>query len=172
MAEGSEVAAKVLIQYGDFIRAIINYKIPDKAQVDDLFQDFFLSLMSNPVPLDIDNVKSYLYKAVVNDVADALRRTERYRSRVARYVEHVEYDTTEPSPEDVLIGTEQTNEMFRLLERQLPRSEARALTLRYKESYDISEIAGEMDVDKRTVSRYISGGLSKMRRFFAYARGS
>ena len=40
------IAAKVFGEYGDFIHAVIRCKVRNEAQADDLFQDFFLSLVS------------------------------------------------------------------------------------------------------------------------------
>ncbi|MHC4792547.1 MAG: RNA polymerase sigma factor, partial [Planctomycetota bacterium] len=61
-------AAKIFSEYGDFIRGVIRYQVGNDAQADDLFQDFFLSLVSRPVPADIQNIKKYLYRAITNDI--------------------------------------------------------------------------------------------------------
>jgi DNA-directed RNA polymerase specialized sigma24 family protein len=44
------LAAKIFAEYGDFIRMVIRYKVKNEAQADDLFQDFFLSLVVSPLP--------------------------------------------------------------------------------------------------------------------------
>jgi len=164
-------AAEVFSKYGKFIFAVIRYQVKNDAQADDLFQDFFLSLVSKPLPEGIQNVKGYLYKAITNDIVDATRRVENYKARMNKYAECLNYSVNKNSPENALIEKEQTNKMFRLLEGRLRRSEARAITLRYRNSYNIKEVAEKMRVNNRTVSRYISAGLSKIRQFLTLKQG-
>lgn len=156
-------AAEIFSEYGDFIRAIIRYQVSNDAHADDLFQDFFLSLVSKPVPAGIQNVKSYLYRAIINDIVDAARRVESYKTQISKYAECLNYSINKNRPENALVKIEQINKMFRLIEGRLQRGEAQAITLRYKNNYNIKEVAKKMHVNKRTVSRYISVGLSKVR---------
>jgi RNA polymerase sigma factor (sigma-70 family) len=164
-------AAEIFSKYGDFIRTVIYYHVENDAQVDDLFQDFFLSLVSKPIPANIQNVKGYLYKAITNDIVDAVRRIEKYKTRIDKYAECFNYSINNNRPENALIETEQTNKMFRLIEGRLRHSEAQAITLRYRNSYNIKEVAKKMHVNNRTISRYISTGLSKVRQFLTVKRG-
>jgi len=164
-------AAEIFSEYGDFIRAVICYRAKDDDQADDLFQDFFLSLVSRPLPADIQNVKSYLYRAITNDIIDATRRVEKYKIRMNKYAECFNYSINKNRPENALIEIEQTNKMFKLIEGRLRRSEAQAISLRYRNSYNIKEVAKKMHVNNRTVSRYISAGLSKVRQFLTAKLG-
>jgi RNA polymerase sigma factor (sigma-70 family) len=164
-------AAEIFSQYGDFILAAIRYHVENDAQADDLFQDFFLSLVSRPLPAGIRNVKSYLYKAITNDIVDAVRRVEKYKTRMDKYAECFNYSVNNNRPENALVEIEQTNKMFKLIEGQLRHSEAQAVTLRYRNSYNIKEAAKKMHVNNRTISRYISTGLSKVRQFLTVKQG-
>ncbi len=164
-------AAEIFSKYGDFILAVIRYHVENDAQVDDLFQDFFLSLVSNPIPANTQNTKGYLYKAITNDIVDAVRRVEKYKTRIDKYAECFNYSVNNDRPENALIEREQTNKMFRLVEGRLRHSEAQAVTLRYRNSYNIKETAKKMHVNDRTISRYISTGLSKIRQFLTVKRG-
>ena len=163
---GVNIAAKVFGEYGDFIYAVIRCKVRNKAQADDLFQDFFLSLVFKPPPPNIQNIKGYLYRAVTNDILDAARRVEKYQTRIDRYAECLKYTATEDSPENVLIETEETNKMFKLIERHLKRTEAQAIILRYRNHYKIKDVAKKMAINDNTAWRHISKGLRKIRRFF------
>ena len=165
-------AAEIFSEYGDFIRTVIYYHVENNAQADDLFQDFFLSLVSKPIPANIQNVKGYLYKAITNDIVDAVRRVEKYKTRMNKYAERLNYSVNNNRPENAFIETEQTNKMFRLIEGWLRHSEAQAITLRYRNSYNIKEAAKKMHVNNRTISRYISAGLSKVRQFLIVKRGA
>jgi DNA-directed RNA polymerase specialized sigma24 family protein len=53
--------------------------------------------------------------------------------------------------------------MFELIRRHLPKNEATAMALRYKDNYNIHETAKKMDVKPKSVSRYLSVGTKKLR---------
>ena len=165
-------AAEIFSEYGDFILAVIHYQVGNDAQADDLFQDFFVSLVSRPIPPDIQNIKSYLYKAITNDIVDAARRVQKYKTLMHKYVECLDYSINKNTPENALIEKEQLDKMFALIKGRLPRSEARAITLRFGNNFNIKEIAKKMHVNSRTVSRYISVGLSKVCQFFSEKKGN
>ena len=71
------VAAEIVSEYSDFIYMVIYSQVKNKSRVDDIFQDFFISLVSKPIPHNVKNIKSYLYKAVSNDIVDTQRQMER-----------------------------------------------------------------------------------------------
>ncbi len=159
------LAGKVFAEYGDFIRAVIRSQVKDKAETDDIFQNFFLFLASKPLPANVRNIKSYLYKAITNDIIDATRQVERYRALMVRYAKHFDFPINESRPENAVIETEEAEKIYKLIEKHLPHSEAQAITLRYKNDYSIKDVAEKMNVDGRSVSRYISIGLKKARQF-------
>jgi RNA polymerase sigma factor (sigma-70 family) len=166
-------AAEVFSKYGDFILATIRYqaKNNDQVQADDIFQNFFLSLVSKPIPADVQNTQSYLYRAITNDVIDAVRQESKYRARMQKYAECHNYPINKSSPENALIEIEEINKLFKLIEKRLPYNEALAVTLRYENSCNTAEIAEKIGVKPRTVSRYISIGLKKIRRVFNINKG-
>lgn len=67
--ENVKSADQIFKEYGDFIYRTIRYKVKDKASVDDLYQDFFLSIALNPIPDGTKDIKGYLYKAIIEPVA-------------------------------------------------------------------------------------------------------
>jgi RNA polymerase sigma factor (sigma-70 family) len=162
--EGVNKAAEIFNQYGDFIYSVIRFQARKEANVNDLFQDFFLSVAFNPPPPDVRNIKNYLYRAITNDIIDAVRRFDNYHSYVRRYADGFEYIQAKSKPENVAMDVEETGRMFEIIRSKLPPSEALAITLRYGHGHDIGEVAKKMNVDTRTVSRYISVGLNKIRR--------
>ena len=165
-------AAEIFSKYEDFILAVIRYRVGNDGQADDLFQDLFLSLVSKPIPPGIQNIKSYLYKAITNDIIDAARRVEKYKSLMHKYAEYFDYSINKDTPKNALIEKEEINKMFKLIQGRLPRSEAQAITLRFGNNFNIKEIAKKMQVNSRTVSRYISVGLSKVRQLFSVKKGN
>ena len=48
-AENITAAARIYEEHGDFIYSVIRYQVTDESLVDDLFQDFFLALIANPL---------------------------------------------------------------------------------------------------------------------------
>ena len=160
-----DFAAQILDEYGDFIKSIIYFKVNDKAQAEDIYQDFFLSLISKPFPPVVRNVKGYLYRAITNDIIDFLRREEKRKIVKHKYALLHNYPVNENSPEDALIEKEEAKKFFELIIKCLPDSETRAVTLRYKNNYSIDKVANIMNVTKASASRYVCVGLKKVHHF-------
>ncbi len=160
-------AAKLFMEYGDFIRAVIRRQVKNEAKADDLFQDFFLSLIANPLPTEAKNtkdIKNLLYRAITNDIMNAVQRVENYQKNILKYYKRFNYPIYKKTPEQVVIDAEETNRMFDLIEKRLRRSEAQAITFRYISNYNIKEVATKMNVSSGSVRKYIYVGLSKIRR--------
>ena len=164
-------AAAIVFEHGDFIRSVIRHKIHDKSRVEDLFQDFFLSLTSRPIPQDVRSIRSFIYKAITNDITDRARSIERYQNLTHKYANFHNEPVNNQMVLDALIEKEQTEKMIELIRKRLPKRESRAINLRYGDDMCVGEVAGRMGVDRRSVSRYISAGLRKVRQFLALEQG-
>jgi RNA polymerase sigma factor (sigma-70 family) len=170
--ERVELANKTIEKYGDFIRSIIFFNLGDHGKADDVFQDFYLSLINTPIPADIRRIKGYIHRAVTNDIIDAARKEKSYLARVCRCAEAFEKKIADYEDPQTIVGQgEEILEMFRLIERQLPFREAEAIVERFVEGSDIDEGAKKMGVNKRTFSRYICMGLKKIRDFLKQNEG-
>jgi RNA polymerase sigma factor (sigma-70 family) len=134
---------------------------------DDLFQEFFLVLIAKPVPANVENVKSYLYRAVTNTVIESARRRAREERCLKKHIEDVRISINNRTPQSAIIGREERESVFRHLAAQLRHREAEAVLLRYRDNCSIGEIADKMGVDRRTVSHYLSEGLRQLRRVSA-----
>lgn len=167
-----ELANRTIEEYGDFIRTIIFFNLGDQGRADDIFQDFYLSLINTPIPADIRRIKGYLHRAITNDIIDAARKEKSYLARVSRCAEGFEKNTADYEDPQTIVGQgEEILEMFRLIERKLPYREAEAIVERFVEGSDIVEGAKRMGVNKRTFSRYICMGLKKIRDFLKQNEG-
>lgn len=155
------LATEIFTQYESFIRAVICSRVRDKDQANDLFQNFFLSLVFRPIPGGVDNVKSYLYRAIINDIVDTVHQVERYKSHICRYSKQLKYPISNSRPENAFIEKEQLDELLTLIKRRLTVSESQAVSLRYDKNHSVKEVADKMGVNSRSVSRYISVGLKK-----------
>ena len=157
-------AAKVFCDYGDFIREVIETNIQGEDQVDDLVQAFFVSLVVRPMPESIQNVEGYLYKAIINDIADANRMARRYRSLIRTHAELSRYPDAQKTPYELLVQAEQARTILELIEGRLPCSEGKAVTLRYREYHSVGEAAEKMGVESMTLKGYVCQGLGRIRR--------
>jgi len=162
-----EAAARIVTEHSTFIRSIIRYQAPNEFQEDDLFQEFFLSMVRKPLPPDTQNVRSYLYRAITNDVIDTCRRETKLRHSLKKYARKNEIRINKWLPEDALALVEEEGALFGQLAAHLRRKEAEAVTLRYRDDCSIAEISEKMGITKRSVSRYLSAGLRRLRRVLA-----
>ncbi len=162
-----EVAARVFLEHGEYIRTVIRQKVRNKAEVEDFVQDFFLSLVSRPLPGDVRNIRSYLYRAIMNDVVDSRRRLRLYHAAIWEHHAYSVSTNAQENPGSVLAAIEETVKFFGSIEGQLNSSEAQAVILRYRDDCSTKEAARKMKVKPQTVSRYLSVGLSKLREFLS-----
>ncbi len=155
-------AAEVFARYGDQIRAMIHFHVKDKSRADDVFQEFFVSLVRNPIPPHIEDVEAYLYRAVTNDVIDVWRQANNYQAGIREYAESRRYDMIQEDPQSSFIQVEATKEVFRLIESRLPKCEAAVLWQRVGNGLGASDTAKRTHIDKRSVVRYLSLARKKM----------
>jgi RNA polymerase sigma factor (sigma-70 family) len=163
-------ASVIFSEHSDFIRAVIRHRIHDESKAEDLFQDFFLSLVSRPIPPDVRNLKSYIYKALINDISDRIRHIERYQTLTHKYAEHNGETINKGVVEDAFIEKEQMEKMIELIGKRTTKREIKAIAFRYCDNLGVQEVAERMGIDSRSVSRYISTGLRKVRRFFKFEK--
>lgn len=158
-----KVAGAIFDEYGDQIHAIIRFEVSNKTEADDIFQDFFLSLVHKPIPEGIQNIEGYIYRAIINDIIDMRRRTKSYRARLHRYAKYHSYCAKHEDAHNIMIQAEEVQKMFQLIEEKLPRREAEAVIERYGHGCSIDNASKRMCVSKKTFSRYLCMGLKKIR---------
>jgi RNA polymerase sigma factor (sigma-70 family) len=168
--QGETLAAamKVFAEYGDFIRAVIRLRVRDAARRDDVFQELFLKFISQPVPPDVRNIKGYLYRAIIHDSVDLARAQDNDRRHLRNYAEQNRISIHKaPLPIAITEEMEEKVPLFAVLTRPLRRREAQVVTLRYRDNHSVAEIAAEMGIHRRSVSRYLTSGLRELRRTWA-----
>ncbi len=166
-SSAADHAAEVFAKYGGFIYRVIRNKVKDDAQADDLCQDFFLSLVSDPIPPDIQNIESYLYRRIIHDIIDALRRVEKHRTLMKKYSESPNFFINKNGSRNAyIINKGKVDKIFKFISGQLSAREAKAVILRYRDDYNNQEIAKKLNIKKSSVSSYICRGLKKIRQFF------
>jgi RNA polymerase sigma factor (sigma-70 family) len=160
-------ASEIFDQYGDEIRAIIHYNVKDQTKADDIFQNFFVSIVHKPIPPDIQDVKAYLYRAVTNDVIDDSRQKKCRQDHIKKYAECYKNFITTEDPQNIAIKIEDTKRMFQLIESRLPKREAQVVLQRYGRGFSTNDTAKKIHADKRNVSRYLYAALKKMRKLIS-----
>ena len=163
--------AGIFEEHAEYIHMVIRFHVKDENLADDIFQDFFLSLIAKPVPPGVTNIKSYLYRSITNDITDASRRAKRYQARIHRYAKHLELKTAKNRPEVHISKAEEIEKILQTIKRHVSRSEAQAIELRHVNGYNVMDTARKMGVKKRSVSRYLSVGLNKVRKVFVTEGG-
>ncbi len=160
-------ATAVFFEHGDFIRAVISHKIKDESITEDLFHNFFLSLVSRPVPAEVRDIKGYIYKAIINDITDHSRHLRRYQAMTRRCADYSKLIVNNRLPEDALMEKELADRMTELIRKRVTKNELKAIASRYNDELSIKETADRMNIDDRSVVRYISTGLRKVKKFLA-----
>jgi RNA polymerase sigma factor (sigma-70 family) len=158
-------ATAIFFEHCDFIRAVIRHKIKDESLAEDLFHNLFLSLVSRPVPPEIRDIKGYIYKAIINDITDHIRHIGKYQAMAHRCANYNKLTVNNRLPEDALIEKEQTDRMIELIRKRVTRNEFKAIASRHLDGLSIKEAADRMSINNRSVSRYISTGLRKVKQF-------
>jgi len=162
-SDNTKSAAQIFADHGSFIQTVINCRVKDRHLRKDIYHDFFLELVKRPIPADISNIKSYLYKAVCNDIYDAMRKIKRYKQHLFNNQMLSDRVLVEPAVDDCLIASEEARKMFKIIETNLPSKQADVLKLRHQKDLSNSEIAKNLNVGRSTVSVYYSTGIKKLR---------
>ncbi len=162
MSSSIDPTMNVFTRHGNFIRSVIRFHVKDELIVEDIFQDFFLSLISKPIPQDIQNERAFLYKVISARAKDAFRKIDRYKQNMNRYAQCYRFPADE-RPENAVIEADEVEKMFELIRNRLPSREASAIKLRYKNNFDTSKVANKMGIKSRSASRYVSAGLKRVR---------
>jgi RNA polymerase sigma factor (sigma-70 family) len=161
---GIRAAAEILDTHGDFIRALIRHQVHNRLEEEDLFQEFFLALVRRPVPPDVRNLRSYLYRAVINHVLDSVRARQRYRRAVQKYARETRDLVDNRILANAFLDREAEREAaIAYCARHLREREARAFILKYRDNCTNGEIAAKMGLNVRTVSHYLAVSLERVR---------
>ena len=163
VAEKVEVAAKIINKYGGLVRSIIRFHTNNDCDADDIFQDFFLSLVNKPIPLSHKNIRAYLARAAINDVFDAIRRRKNYRQHLTQYYQSSKYrKNTQGTPQSIMLQAEEIQKLFDLVKERLATRETEAVLQKYRCGLNTSEAAEEMGINTRSFDRYVCVGLKKL----------
>jgi RNA polymerase sigma factor (sigma-70 family) len=164
VARNVEQATEIFEEYADTIRAAIRFHSNDKSNIDDIFQDFFLSLVQKPIQRRDQGFKAFINKAIRNDVLDVASQNRSYHQRNYKYAQ-MHKDRFKPeTPDDITSHAEEIERLFDIVENQLLQYETEAIIHKYRYGKDASETAEAMGINRRSVSCYLCTGLKKLRK--------
>ena len=158
-----EQAGQIILEYESFIRSIIHTQNLTDVSDDDIFQDFYLSLVAKPVPKNVRNIKSFLYKSIINHLSSSYLRMRAYEKKIQNFRKNSNFIVNKFDPTSALLIREDTNKILELIKNNTSNKKYTAILLRYKEGYTIEEVADKMGIKYASVARYISTGLRMVR---------
>jgi DNA-directed RNA polymerase specialized sigma24 family protein len=131
--------------------------------MEELFQDFFLFLVSKPIPDYVQNIKGYICRALTNDIHDFFG-SRRVTARSAEAIcGHAEICFTGEDRIADLYGSGHGGALFRLAEKRSPPYLARTFPPAFREQCNIREISARIGVPPRAVSVYLSKAVKYVR---------
>lgn len=160
-----ERVRKLFFRHGDFLKVIISLHISDKEDADDFFQELFLFLIVKPLPKDVKNTKALLNKIVSDKSKDYYRKKSSHKRRISGYSEIIKSKKQPDAAEKIFIEKEQIDKFYDTIRKNLSHQEAQAVTLKFQHDQNNREIAEKMNINSRSVSRYISVGLKKLKKY-------
>jgi RNA polymerase sigma factor (sigma-70 family) len=158
-----EYAAYIIEKYESFIRTVIHSQNTTQIPEEDLFQDFYLALISKPVPENVRDLKGYIYKAIIHHLADSCIRLHNYEKKIKKFRKFYDFKAPQIDPKSALLMKEETDNMFEYIKEVLPGQKYVAIELRYKDGYSLKEIADKMGIKYSSVKKYLSKGIKKVR---------
>lgn len=162
-SENVKQASEIFEENSDMIRIAIYSQAHDKSIVDDIFQDLFISLAGSPIPLNIENTKGYLRRAIRNDVIDLSIKNKRRQSREAKCARMYRGNARYDNPENTVAMCDTIEYLFETIKKELTAHEARALIEKYHNDRENDEAARIMGITKRSFSHYLCTGLKRVR---------
>lgn len=155
-------------RYESCIRSIIDYVARDQDGAEDLYQDFYLSIVKKPLPDGIEDVEGYLYRTLVNRVRGQRRKAVRYRESLRRYAGVQDDQTVQNDVAEDVAKVEEANALLDVAQKVLGRREYEAIRMRYYEGHGRTDVGKRLGLKSNTISRYIWAGIEKLRRSPAF----
>lgn len=159
----SRALAEIYEKYDDFIESAIRFVARNHADREDIYQEVFIVLSQKENFDEIRNIKSYLYRLVVNKANEFLRRKITGELKLKEYLELQSRQIEEGDLMHNILVQDEMDKVVGLIEEFLSKKESEAVLLRFKYHYDDEKAARKMNVKKETLIRYVSTGLKKIR---------
>jgi RNA polymerase sigma-70 factor (family 1) len=164
IAEGDEQAFKSLhdLYWGKLYSVTLSVvKSPDIAM--DVLQEVFIKFWHKRVTLkDVDNIKSYIFISTRNEIISQLRKQDRRSTHYNRYGQHLKMYLEQA--DNKLVLDETTRIIASAIDR-LPAQQRQILKLSRIEGLSHSEIARQLNIEKKSVTNAITRALNNIRSY-------
>ena len=162
LKNGDQIAFELLFHY--YYPGLVMYSmqfIPDRAEAEEIVQDFFVTLwQKHHLLLASESVKSYFFVSVKNKSLNFLKHEKIEESYINRLNElsdnHLVYNP------DIYLETELKDKINKAVGTLPPKCREVFIMSRFRGMKN-EEIAQELQISKRTVETHISQALSILR---------
>ncbi len=162
-AEDRIEIAKLARRYGPAVSTYFARRIASRADVEDLTQDVFASLLRRAELADIDNVEGYIFQIAANRLRERIREQGR---RIAVTGEPPDEDylatSEDSSPERILLDKQAFGRLLRGL-RELPERARTVVVLNRYEGLSAREIARRLGVSVSTIEKDLIRAIAHLR---------
>jgi len=150
-------------KYFDSIRSYIYYRCGDTDLATDITQDVFMQVWEKQFEIRGGKIKSLLYRMAGDIFISRYRRDKIER----RYVDSIELDYLEESPEEKAQLKELTDKYERSL-AALPENQRVVFLMSRNEGLKYSEIAERLNISVKAVEKRMNKALSYLRDALEY----
>lgn len=154
----SQLDPETVLEHATWLRSFARALVQDPADAEDIAQDALGVALTSTAP--IRHPRGYL-AVTARRLASGLRRERRHRKdREVRASESASHEA--PPAEAALESMDTLRVCFEEI-RELPKTQAHTLSLRYVEGLSVDEVAGRLGTRPSTVRSNLARGLSALR---------
>lgn len=160
MRDGSSNAFDALYdKYWEDVYVAAYRRLGDAAYAKDITQDIFLQLWLRKDEINIDNLTSYLFTSVRNNVFKWLDKEQRY-TPIPELLAHLESSRDQADAE--LLKKELLAKYERIVSTLTP-GQKEIFRLRYHEDLTTEEIADKLNISRKTVQNQLRKSVVQVR---------
>ena len=163
ITQGSEEAFSVLYKtYWKYVYNSAYKRLQNCQDAENITQDIFLKIWKNRKTQKIENLKSFLFISVRNQVLDLIQKEKKY-VELPEYIELFEQSSSNPAFQAIY------NELLKEYEKQLeelPAQQKLIYELKFHENLSSDEIAEKLGLSVKTIRNHLGKAKLKLRTSF------
>ena len=151
----NDLVERLYLEQSQWIRETIDKLVRQGEDADDIFQDFFVMLLTKEqLPNSIGH-KGFLFRTLSRDVIDFMRRKKAYQNRLGKFAVKKPPATQSKSTLDGLLSQYECDFITQLIENELPKSIRKVLKLHLDCDADYPEISRRLNIGQASARRYL-----------------
>lgn len=160
---------EIVNRYSDKLFRIIQKRVSDKDDCQDILQDIFISLWRRRQDIHItDSFFPYLSKAVQYEVIDFMVKKDKKIKREFLLAEKDDLDICTTDHFEDKIHADELDNLITCEVDRMPKTMKAVFTLSRKHALSIQEIATQLALSEQTVKNNISLAISKLKSRFKF----